>query len=139
MKRKQTKHRADPFETVRAIGLTLPDVEATTRYDGASILKAGGAFMAGLATHPSAEPGTLVVRVDLEEREGFLEDAPEIYYVTESYRNYPVVLVRLSRIDRDALRDLLASARLLTLAKGRKRLSTRQPSSGSPSRSSRSA
>jgi len=77
--------------------------------------------MAGLATHPSTEPGTLVVRVDLEEREGFLEDAPEIYYVTKYYRNYPVVLVRLSQIDRNALRDLLAASRLLTLAKGRKR------------------
>ena len=124
MKRMRTKLTADPFETVRTIGLTLPDVEATTRYDGSSVLKAGGAFMAGLATHRSSEPGTLVVRVDLEERVGFLEDAPEIYYVTDHYRNYPVVLVRLSRIDRNALRDLLAASRLLTLAKGRKRRRT---------------
>lgn len=120
MKRKQTRRTADPFETVKTIGLTLPDVEAATRYDGSPVLKAGGAFMAGLASHPSAEPGTLVVRLNLEERAGFLEDAPEIYYVTEYYQNYPVVLVRLSRIDRNALRDLLAASRLLTLAKRRK-------------------
>ena len=35
------------------------------------------------------------------------------------YRSYPVVLVRLSRIDRDALRDLLSMSRRLTLAKTR--------------------
>ena len=56
--------------------------------------------MAGLATHPSAEPGTLVVRVDDEQREWLIEDAPETYYLTDYYRKYPLVLVRLSRIDR---------------------------------------
>jgi hypothetical protein len=119
--RKDRRTLDDPFKTVKTIAHTVPDVEATTRYDGSSVLKAGGAFMAGLATHPSAEPGTLVVKVNLEDREGFLEDAPEIYYLTEYYRNYPVVLVRLSRIDRNALRDLLAASRVLALAKGRQR------------------
>ena len=37
---------------VRAVGLTLPNVEATTKYDGSPVLKLGGCFMAGLATHP---------------------------------------------------------------------------------------
>jgi hypothetical protein len=49
---------ADVFETVRTVGLTLPHVEATTKYDGSPVLKLGGSFMAGLATHPSAEPDT---------------------------------------------------------------------------------
>src|SRR5437867_2101252 len=119
---KQAKRSAtDPFETVRAVGLSLPDVEAATRYDGSSLLKLGGSFMAGMATHPSAEPGSLVVRADLEEREWLLEDAPEIYYVTDYYRRYPVVLVRLARIDREALRDLLSVSRRLTLPKARTR------------------
>ncbi|HEV8316136.1 MAG TPA: hypothetical protein VGQ10_01925 [Vicinamibacterales bacterium] len=110
----------DPFETVRRVGLALPDVEAGTRYDGSPVLKVGGAFMAGLATHHSAEPETLVVRVGLEEREWLIADAPETYYVTDYYRSIPVVLVRLSRIDRDALRDLLSVSRRLTLPKARK-------------------
>jgi hypothetical protein len=59
------------------VGLALPDVEATTRYDGSPVLKVGGCFMAGLATHHSAEPATLVVRSGFEEREWLLEDAPE--------------------------------------------------------------
>jgi hypothetical protein len=103
------------------VGLALPDVEATTKYDGSPILKARGSFMAGLAMHRSAEPGTLVVRVTVEEREWLVEDAPETYYVTEYYRRYPVVLVRLSRIDPDALRDVLSVSWRLALAKARPR------------------
>jgi hypothetical protein len=116
----------DVFETVRVVGLTLPDVEANTRYDGSPVLKVDGVFMAGLATHPSAEPATLVVRAELDDREWLLQDAPGTYYVTEYYRKYPVVLVRLSRIDRDALRDLLATSWRLTVAKTRKRGRARQ-------------
>jgi hypothetical protein len=101
------------------MGLALPGVEAATKYDGSPMLKLGGSFMAGLATHRSAEPETLVVRADLEERECLMEDAPEAYYLTAYYRNHPVVLVRLSQLDWDALRDLLSMSRRLTLAKHR--------------------
>jgi hypothetical protein len=117
------------FETVSAVGLALPGVEAATKYDGSPMLKVGGSFMAGLAMHPSAEPETLVVRADREERECLLEDAPETYYLTDYYRKHPVVLVRLARLDRDALRDLLSMSRRLTLAK---RLPPRDPVSRQP-------
>ena len=110
---------ADVFDTVRRLGLALPDVEATTRYDGSPVLKAGGCFMAGLATHDSAEPATLVVRAGFEERAYLLEDAPETYYVTDYYEKYPLVLVRLSRVDRDALRDLLSVSWRMAMAKSR--------------------
>jgi hypothetical protein len=121
-----TRATRDPFKTVRTLGLALPDVEAATKYDGSPVLKAGGSFMAGLAMHPSAEPETLVVRAGFEERDGLLEDAPGTYYVTEYYRRHPVVLVRLARIDRDALRDLLAMSWRLAVAKGRTRSSARE-------------
>ena len=107
----------DRFAEVRAVGLSLPDVVAATRYDGSPVLKTGGCFMAGLASHTSAEPDTLVVRSEFEERNLLLEDAPETYYVTDYYEKYPLVLVRLSRVDREALRDLLSVSRRLTLAK----------------------
>ena len=108
---------ADPFEIVKNVALELPGVETTTRYDGATVLTVGGSFMAGLASHPSAEPASLVVRSNLEEREWLLQDAPDTYYVTDYYRKYPLVLVRLARIDREALRDLLSVSRQLTLDK----------------------
>jgi hypothetical protein len=111
----------DAFKTVKTVGLAMPGVEAATKYDGSPVLKVGGSFMAGLATHRSAEPETLVVRSSFEEREWLLEDAPDIYYLTDYYRRYPVVLARLSRLDRDALRDLLSVSRRLALEKARTR------------------
>jgi hypothetical protein len=109
----------DVFAPVRTVGLTLPDVEATTKYDGSPVLKVGGCFMAGLASHRSAEPDTLVIRMDVEEREWLLEDAPGTYYVTDYYRKYPLVLVRLSQVDRGALHDLLSVSWRLSMAKAR--------------------
>src|SRR5688572_26876471 len=108
---------AEPFHVVRTVGLRLAGVEAATKYDGSPVLKVGGCFMAGLATHSSAEPDTLVVRARFEDREHLIEDAPETYYVTDYYLKHPVVLARLSTLDPDALRDLLASSHRLTLAK----------------------
>jgi hypothetical protein len=112
--------QATAFGPVAALGLTMPGVTAVTRYDGSPVLKAGGAFMAGIATHPSAEPDSLVVRSTIEDRQWLLEDAPDTYYVTEYYRRYPVVLARLSALTSDALRDLLATSRRLTLKKTRR-------------------
>ena len=109
----------DPFRLVREVGLTLPHVEATVRYDGAPVLKVGGCFMAGLASHPSAEPESLVVRYALDDRAWLIEDAPDIYYLTDYYRPYPLVLARLSKLDRDAIRDLLKVSWCLTAAKSR--------------------
>jgi hypothetical protein len=83
--------------------------------------------MAGLATHESAEPDTLVVRVGLDERPYLLEDAPDTYYVTDYYRQYPVVLVRLAPVGADALRDLLAVSWRLTIAKTGKSRRTERP------------
>jgi len=109
------------FDIVRTVGLALPDVEVTTKYDGSPVLKVAGIFMPGLATHPSAEPDTLVVRAGLEDRERLVEDAPETYYLTDYYRSYPLVLVRLSRVEPDALHDLLSVSWRMTTAKARKR------------------
>ena len=94
-RRRTGRASADPFDRARRVGLTLPGVESGTRYDGSPVLKAGGCFMAGLATHPSAEPASLVVRMDVEQRQWLLEDAPATYYVTDYYEKYPVVLVRV--------------------------------------------
>ena len=109
------------FDIVKELGCSFPNVEATTRYDGSPVLKVHGVFMAGLAMHASAEPNTLVVRTEFEEREGLLEDAPETYYVTDFYRRYPLVLVRLSLLKRDVLRELLAGSWRMAAAKRQKR------------------
>jgi len=120
-RRSTTTKPVDAFATVRKIGLTLPDVQAAIRYDGSPVLQLGGAFMAGLAMHESAEPDTLVVRVPFDQREWLLQDAPETYYLTDYYRPHPTVLVRLSRIDAAALHDLLTMSWRATQPKARQR------------------
>jgi len=97
------------FDAVRKLGLALPDVEESTMY-GAPALKLHGKLVACMASHKSAEPGTLVVRIDMEQRNELIAAEPKTYYLTDHYVEYASVLVRLSRIRKDALQDLLRSA-----------------------------
>lgn len=102
------KNKAD-FGRVRKIGLTLPGVVESTCF-GQPALKIGGKMFACLASHSSAEPGTLVARMDFARRDELLAEAPEIYYLTDHYVGYPSVLARLDKIEADALRGLLMGA-----------------------------
>jgi hypothetical protein len=102
------------FEKVRKLGLRLPGVEESTTY-GKPSLKVQGKIFVCMASHKSAEPGSLAVRTDFEQRGELLAADPETYYITDHYRDYPVVLVRLARVKPDLLRDLLGMAyRLVT-------------------------
>jgi len=106
------------FDTVRNIGLALPHVEEGTTYRSPA-LKVRGKLLTCLPIHKSAEPGSLAVCVDFEQRAELMAAAPDTYYLTDHYVNYPVVLVRLSRIQLDALRDLLDMAWRFVTAKTR--------------------
>ena len=53
---------------------------------------------------------SLVVRVDINDRAELLAAAPDVYYVTDHYVGYSAVLVSLSRVTTDVLRDLLGMA-----------------------------
>jgi len=97
------------FATVRAIGAKLPGVEVGTAY-GTPALKLRGKLLACIASNKSAEPDTLVVRMGFDERDALIEDDPETYYLKDHYKNYDVVLVRLSKVRRDAISDLLQNA-----------------------------
>src|SRR5580765_7818951 len=107
------KHRAMPqssrFKTVESVGRTLPNVEVTTAW-GQPALKVAGKMFVCIASHKSAEPDTLVVMMDFADRDALVEDDPATYYLKEHYVNYPCVLVRLSRVRTDALRDLVRGA-----------------------------
>ena len=63
------------FETVRALGLALPNVEEGTTY-GLPALKVHGKTFVCLAGHPSAEPNTLAVRLDFDQRDELIESEP---------------------------------------------------------------
>jgi hypothetical protein len=97
------------FDTVRNIGLALPGVEESTVY-GLPALKIQGKLLAGVPANRSAEPASLVVRVDFDDRAELLAADPDVYYVTDYYVGYSAVLVRLSRVSLGVLRDLLGMA-----------------------------
>jgi hypothetical protein len=100
---------------------------------GKPALKIRGQMIACMASHKSAEPGSLVVRIGFDDRAALLADDPRTYYVKPHYENYSAVLVRLALIDREALRDLLQSAwRTVTAAAASKR--SRRGVSGAASR-----
>ena len=94
------------FDTVRRLGLALPNVEEGTVY-GSPALKVGGKMFACIAIHSSAEPDSLAVRMEFDQRDELIAADPKIYYLTDHYLDYPCVLVRLARVHPDALPDLL--------------------------------
>lgn len=104
------------FDTVRKMALALPGVEEGTTY-GTPALKVRGKLLACIPTNKAAEPGSLAVSIAFDRREELLAAAPDVYYLADHYVNYPVVLVRLSRIHADALRDLLGGAWRFATAK----------------------
>jgi len=115
------KRKTVDFDVVRKIGKELPGVKESP-YWGSPALKAGGKMLAVIPTHKSAEPDSLGVSVDFVRRAELLEAAPEIYYIKPHYENYPVVLVRMNRLDEDALRDLLKGAlRFVSASKTRRK------------------
>ena len=115
------------FDTVRKVGVALPGVEESTAY-GSPALKVRRKLLACVPTHRSAEPNSLMVRVGFDDRAELLAAAPDVYYVTDHYLDYSAVLVRLSRVTPDVLRDLLGMAHKFVTA---------HPSRRPPSRSRR--
>jgi hypothetical protein len=112
--------RGTSFKTVESIGRALPDVELTTTW-GQPALKVRGKMFACIASNKAAEPNTLVVMMDFADRDALIEDDPDTYYLKDHYLNYPCVLVRLSRVHPDALRDLIAGAHRFVSARARRK------------------
>jgi hypothetical protein len=97
------------FDTVRELGLALADVVDGTAY-GSPALKLNGKLLACIPVNKSAELNSIVVHIDIEQRAELLRHHPDIYYITNHYAPHPTVLVRLSRITRADLRELLRNA-----------------------------
>jgi hypothetical protein len=112
------------FDTVRALRREFPEFQESTMY-GSPALKLGKRLVACVAIHRSAEIGSVVVRTDFEQRAALLSDDPETYYVTDHYVNHPVVLVRIARLQKDQIRELLAAARQCILADDRRKKARR--------------
>jgi hypothetical protein len=93
------------FKTVRQIALALPGMEEGTSY-GTPAFRVGKKFLARLW-----EDGeVLVVKIGFDEREILMKADPETFFITDHYRGYPSVLVRLASVDPDDLREVLEQA-----------------------------
>lgn len=103
------------FEDVRRMALSLPNVEESTSY-GTPAFKAGGKLLARLRE----DEDSLVLGTTFDERAEMMAAEPDVYYITDHYLKYPWVLVRLSRMQPDAMRDLLARALRLALTTNRR-------------------
>jgi hypothetical protein len=81
------------FDDVRKIALAWPEVEDGTSY-GTPALKVRKKLMVRLR-----EDGDSLVMpgVPPEERDMLVESQPKLFYFTDHYKNYPMVLIRLSK------------------------------------------
>ena len=94
------------FDEVGEIAERLPGVELGTAY-GAPALRVKRRFMGRLR-----EDGeTLVLRVaGLDEREMLIAMDPAAFFVTDHYRDYPYLLIRLARVRADQLTRVIENA-----------------------------
>ena len=109
------------LDAVWKTGAALPGVVRSTAY-GSPALKVGGQLMVCVPTNKSAEPESLMVRVDRNDRKALLDEAPDLYYVTDHYVDYDAILVRLERLKPELLHDLLAMAHRFVTKKGKRRV-----------------
>jgi hypothetical protein len=91
------------FDELRKLALAWPEVEDGTSY-GTPALKVRKKMLARLK-----EDGDSLVMpgAPFEEREMLVESQPNVFYFTDHYKNYPMVLIRLSKVKRATVEPLL--------------------------------
>src|SRR5258708_35574453 len=91
------------FDDVRKIPLAWPEVVDSASY-GTPERKVRKKLLAGLK-----EDGDSLVMpgVPPDEREMLVESRPKLFYFTDHYRDYPIVLIRLPKAGRTDVEPLL--------------------------------
>ena len=84
---------AGAYERICALALKLPGVELGTSY-GTPAIKVKGKLMARLR---SEAEGGLAIRCDFVERQMLLQAAPEAFFLTPHYQDYPMILTSSMR------------------------------------------
>ncbi len=94
------------FKKLVKIGLEFPGVEESRSY-GTPSLKVKGKFLCRLRTEAE---GGLAIRCDFVEREMLMQAEPEVFYITDHYKDYPMILVDLTKVRWDAMPYLVEQA-----------------------------
>ena len=90
----------------RRIALSFPGAYERVSQGGPEI-RVGNASLVRIGTR---EPDTLMLKTgSLEERDMMLEAEPKLFFITDHFRTYKGLLVRLTALDAKTLRALLAS------------------------------
>lgn len=89
-----------------ALAQRFPGVEESTSYNTPS-LKVKGKLIARLR---SEAEGALALYCDFIDREMLLQAAPDTFFITDHYANYPMILVRLDKVLPSALPELIEKA-----------------------------
>jgi hypothetical protein len=93
------------IDKLREIALSFPGVEEGTSYG-----TLGFRVRKKLICRMKEDGESLAIRMEFGEREILMEGEPRTFYVTEHYRNYPMVLVHLSRLHSDELTRIFGNA-----------------------------
>jgi hypothetical protein len=91
------------FDDLRNFALPWPEVEDSTSY-GTPALKVRKKLLARLREDGDS---LVIPGVPFEERDMLVESQPKVFYFTDHYRDYPVVLIRLSKTKRATVEPLL--------------------------------
>ena len=91
------------FDDVRRIALKWPEVEDGTSY-GTPALKVRKKMLARLKDDGDS---LVMPGIPPDEREMLIERQPDLFYFTDHYRDYPMVLIRLSKATRAEVEPLL--------------------------------
>ncbi|HWX59216.1 MmcQ/YjbR family DNA-binding protein [Bradyrhizobium sp.] len=95
------------FDDVRTIALGWPEVEDGTSY-GTPALKVRKKMLVRLREDNDS---LVMPSVPQDEREMLVESQSSIFYFTDHYRDYPIVLLRLSKAGRTIVEPLLRRRR----------------------------
>jgi len=95
--------KINPVETARQLFLALPGVTEGTSY-GTMAFHVRKKLLARLLE----DNETLALKCD--DRDALIAAEPQAFHVTKHYQNYPYVLVRLAKVKRTTLRDVIEQA-----------------------------
>jgi hypothetical protein len=91
------------FDDIRKLALAWPEVEDGTSY-GTPALKVRKKLLARLREDGDS---LVMLGVPQNERDMLVESQPKVFYFTDHYRDYPTVLIRLSRTKPAVVEPLL--------------------------------
>ncbi len=123
MRTSRPRPRGVSFAEASKFARTLPGVTESTSY-GTPALKLKGKLFARL----KEDGETLVLRMDPVNRDLLLRAEPDLFFLTDHYVDYPWILLRLTQVKMNRLKELLEDASRLTAAH---RLSRPRRKSGS--------